>query len=392
MTTSRYKFVGFYDSDKPLYEFTNFGAGFSRNRYNIQAPNSEIAFQAAKIAYITDPAIRNNLWQKYLANVKSAREAFDFMQTPMAELGGKTINDVIEASAWHQPVKHGSQILCKDIEMAHCLVSKFDPNKNPKLFQQLISTARPETILIETSPHDSYWGFAKNKKDGSNGKNRLGLMLTALARAAQENKNFDSLSHDQKVQEMLFHYELFANEAEKRNVDFMALPLENLKSKTPHRFDRKGSSTHATNSMFKHAKPRPDSKEVLEASDNIADSIRYNAATLQNEDFLIRKGNIKGTFKIAFKNDDAAKEFMEHLKALGFNQNISYYGDKKGKNAEKYPMDENGFVNPKGKYKNIVRFEVSDEGLEYLKSIGAKNPEALFKQIMGSAPKHSKKH
>lgn len=70
---------------------------------------------------------------------------------------------------------------------------------------------------------------------------------------------------------------------------------------------------------------------------------------------IIRAGNIKDTFKLAFDNPSDALQVFNVLSAQGYD--ISYHGDK-----EKYPMSLNG-----KKLKHIVRFEVSREALHLLR-------------------------
>lgn len=108
---------------------------------------------------------------------------------------------------------------------------------------------------------------------------------------------------------------------------------------------------------------------------NMAEKIR----PLQSSQFIVAKGNLQNTFKVGFKDAEAAQRFVGHLKEQYKNYNVTYYGGN-----EKYPMDDKGEVRQDGGYKHIVRFEVDKEALQYLMEANVDNAETLFNGLMGT--------
>lgn len=107
---------------------------------------------------------------------------------------------------------------------------------------------------------------------------------------------------------------------------------------------------------------------------------------------LIRQGNMNGTFKVAFKTAEEASLFYQRLQnlinsnALGIELNNVTFHNKNGK--EEYGMDAQGnIVGRSGEYNNIVRFEIPDNALAYLKHINVNNAEELYRSVM-TAPEN----
>lgn len=391
------KLLGFYDAKQPYYEFTNFGGeGRCYNRMGDWAQYSEIIFQAAKFNYLLDPHNKNAhvvdaIRQEYFRTVKTPRDAFDFMNKPRREFGGQTINKVASKNGWHAINSTFANVSVpnKDIEMAYCLVSKFDPINHGNLLNHLIQAAGQQTVLVEESPSDSYWGWKRDKK-GNPGKNALGLLLTALARAAQQ-PGYNLLTAQNKVHVVLQEYQQLLMQF--KGFDFQHpkgpvahhQPAHQRSDHRPHH--PRSNHTASPNVMFPHAKPKPDSKEVVEAADQMASEIVTNAKKVDanfnvNQKFIVRKGNINGTFKVGFPDAASAQAFLAHLQKGNFATNVTYYGDK-----ESYPMDERGRVVKGGKYSHVIRFEAPEKVLDYLQAIRVGEREKLYKTIMGLTPK-----
>lgn len=380
------KLVGFYNSNAPYYEFTNFGFGHCYNRFGGGANFSEIAFQAAKLPYLTTLLSAQRLQQltnDYFTTVKSPRNAFDFMRKPRPELGlgNFSINELV-APGWHAFDPHFG-VTYKELEMAFCLATKFDASNPNGLFIKLTQSVAHGEILVEESPDDAYWGWGYQKDNRGNelknrpGKNALGLMLTALGRTSTQ-PDYQTLSPQDKVMRMLTEYKSLTLEF--NGYDFhQRLPKVNDKHGAPHA------------AMFPQAKPKPASQEIVNANNQIVQEVMAKAKAADasfhgNKKFIVRKGNIKGTFKMAFDNAESAKEFLAHLNRGGFAKNVTYYGDK-----EKYPMDQHGRVGKGGKYKYVLRFEIPEKALQYMQALRVKQSEGLYNVIMEKAPAPQRK-
>ena len=110
---------------------------------------------------------------------------------------------------------------------------------------------------------------------------------------------------------------------------------------------------------------------------------------------LIRRGNLEGTFKIAFRDSGSAKHFYAYLKKAMKIKNgnqLTYFAGSDG-DGEKYPMNESGQVVSRGEYGHIIRFEPQPDAdalkslvLEYFKNIKINDPAQHFDAIMSRTP------
>ena len=209
---NKIELVGFFDKSKLHFVLSNFGGkGHYSNQYGDKGDYSEITYQACKFTYIKDNLASQKLKQHYLSNISTPEEAFLFMKEKRPELDNQSINDDIVKNGWESLDLNG--LPNKDTEMMHCLVNKFDPIDNPDIFKELIQTVPSESrILVEESAFDSYWGYKKNN-DGSPGRNRLGLMLTAIARASFDNA-WPGLTENGRMSKVMAEYKYLLQEFE----------------------------------------------------------------------------------------------------------------------------------------------------------------------------------
>ncbi len=180
--------MGFYAENAAFFEFSNFGGkGSYVNRFGDHGEYSEITYQASKLWYLADDHIGRQLWRLYGVEVTTPQQAFHFVRKPQILLNGKSINEMIIHNHWESMDDSG--VVNKDKEMAYCLINKFTTATS--LAEKLISVVEDENvILVEQSPTDFYWGYAVDQ-DGHPGKNRLGLLLTALGRVLRQADNTD---------------------------------------------------------------------------------------------------------------------------------------------------------------------------------------------------------
>jgi ribA/ribD-fused uncharacterized protein len=144
------KVIEFYEKGKPYYEFTNFYEGSPITINGQKWKTSEHYFQAQKFV---GPSFK---LQQQVRDQATPRAAFEFARN----------NDAQKRADWET---------VKDDIMGIALLEKF--TQNAKLKQLLIDTG--DAQLVEASPVDSYWGYAKDKK-GNPGKNMLGQLLMQL--------------------------------------------------------------------------------------------------------------------------------------------------------------------------------------------------------------------
>lgn len=129
--------------------------------------------------------------------------------------------------------------------------------------------------------------------------------------------------------------------------------------------------------------PAPDNQSVIKASKLLAKEMKNkNSMFIKNSNFIIRKGNYRGTFKIAFTNREDAAKFYNHLLNLNYSKKYTTFWGKE----EKYPINELGQVTPQGAYRYIIRFELPKDALKYLKSINIRNAEDLYNAVMMGKP------
>lgn len=123
-------------------------------------------------------------------------------------------------------------------------------------------------------------------------------------------------------------------------------------------------------------------QSATELADEMKKSFKDFNLSFANADIIVRKGNQLSTFKIGFTDPDQAAAFKKHLEERGFG-NVTYFP-----NSELHPMDKNGYVVEKGKgtYNDIVRFEASDQAMEYLSQMQVTNAEDLFNKLMEKQP------
>jgi len=204
------KLIGFYAESDRYFELSNFGGkGNYVNKYGDPGEYSEITYQASKLSYIRDNSIGRQLKQQYFNEVETPEQAFTFMRKLLPQLNYRSVNDVIKENNWDTPDKSG--VSNKDLEMAYCLISKFDPGNAAMRYIQLLNIVSDSNIvLVEKSPNDSYWGYAMDAQQNL-GKNRLGLLLTALAQVLNQTLAV-RLSESDKMKMVLDQYQLFINQ------------------------------------------------------------------------------------------------------------------------------------------------------------------------------------
>jgi len=180
--------IGFYAENAEFFEFSNFGGkGSYVNRFGDRGEYSEMTYQASKLWYLADDHISRQLRRLYGGEVKTPQQAFDFVRRPQILLDGKSINEMIIHNHWE--FIDDSGVANKDKEMTYCLINKFTTVTS--LAKKLISVLNgANVILVEQSPTDFYWGYATDH-NGHPGKNRLGLLLTALGRVLRQAANTD---------------------------------------------------------------------------------------------------------------------------------------------------------------------------------------------------------
>ena len=178
--------IGFYAENADFFEFSNFGGrGSYVNRFGDRGEYSEITYQASKLWYLADDHISRQLRRLYGVDVTMPQQAFDFVRRPQILLDGKSINEMIIHNHWE--FMDDSSVANKEKEMAYCLINKF--TTATLLAEKLISVVSDvNAILVEQSPTDFYWGYAVDQH-GYPGKNRLGLLLTALGRVLKQTDN-----------------------------------------------------------------------------------------------------------------------------------------------------------------------------------------------------------
>lgn len=140
----------------------------------------------------------------------------------------------------------------------------------------------------------------------------------------------------------------------------------------------------AQNNLFNQT-PTVATPAIIQASNTLVQNMKAadTQSFLPNTNFIVRKGNINNTFKVAFRTPAEANRFYQRIKnGLGF-RDTTYFG-----NGEKYPMDANGNVDNNGQYRYIVRFEMTQnqDALDYLRRMNVADCENLYQAIMGTAP------
>jgi predicted NAD-dependent protein-ADP-ribosyltransferase YbiA (DUF1768 family) len=200
---SKIKLIGFYDENIDHFELSNFGGkGHYTNKYGDYGRYSEVTYQASKLWYIDDPRLHEQLRQSYFKEVKTPKDAYEFNRCSLLLLNNRSVNDMLNETTWHTVGDSG--VATKDVEMAYCLLSKFDSQTSPRLFNKLLGLVKDKnSVLVEMNPHDSYWGYA-NDQPHAPGKNRLGLLLTALALKLHEMNAEPSITR--KIKIMLNQY------------------------------------------------------------------------------------------------------------------------------------------------------------------------------------------
>lgn len=278
-----------------------------------------------------------------------------------------------------------------DLAMKNAIDGKFDQNKafRDELRRSENACLVEDTGSRSTTNQDGNWGWKRGGRiDMHPGAgNKLGILLMEKREQLHRRENRNdmlvgdprNLSEDARLYMLAYH----------PNDTLIDLrlppgPITKMRGGLNANSAPSPRTAHTANSMFK-PKPRPDSPAVIKASGEIVESIKEASPNLALDDFIIRKGNLNNTFKVAFTSDDAAQRFISHLGSLGLlDANVSYFGDKPG--GEKYPLDENGNFDQEGAYKYIVRFEFPQNALDYLNQISANDNDALYKEIMGKAP------
>lgn len=186
------KFIYFFDESKPHFELSNFGAKDKyANQHGDEGEYSEITYQFCKFYYLDDKEIATQLRNKFSDEVSHPDEAFHFMQQKRSEINNKSINEVISENGWLSENEY--QITNKELEMLFCLLNKFDPSIHPELFRILNNAVNNNKIvLVEANPEDDYWGYKNGEESQSQfGKNRFGLILTAIAHTIKNQKLVD---------------------------------------------------------------------------------------------------------------------------------------------------------------------------------------------------------
>lgn len=160
----------FYEKKAPYYEFSNFYlAPFECDGKTWLT--SEHYFQANKFSHCPE-------YYQLISECDSPLKVFSMArQKSMAGYHAKCVvnkknnpqlvNEIIEKYKHIKPVEDWDSK--RDAVMKKALVAKFQ--QNARLKQLLLDTA--DTVLIEASPRDNYWGEGKDKK----GLNRLGKLL-----------------------------------------------------------------------------------------------------------------------------------------------------------------------------------------------------------------------
>lgn len=197
------KFIYFFDETRPNFEFSNFGAkGIFHNQYNEKGSYLEMAYHACKFHYLKKNKRVAELKKQFFTGVKTPSQAFWFMRKERDELDKKSINEVIMKNGWLSLNEY--KITNKELEMLLCLLNKFDPDIHPELFKKLTGVVNNNKIvLVEANPEDTFWGY-KNESKRKFGKNKLGLMLTAIAHTVKKN-------HKSKIANIVHKYRELVN-------------------------------------------------------------------------------------------------------------------------------------------------------------------------------------
>ncbi|KTD56014.1 hypothetical protein Lsai_2144 [Legionella sainthelensi] len=135
---------------------------------------------------------------------------------------------------------------------------------------------------------------------------------------------------------------------------------QQMNSPNPHTMNTSVPQSILTSPKSSQTLPKEGSSQVSTVIQEMVDS----KAVSKNSDIpLVSKGDMKGTFKMAFDNAQDAQTFKKLLDDFGF-KGLSYYGS-----GEKYPMQHNG-----QQLSHIVRFEndgnkatIPSEALDFLR-------------------------
>jgi predicted NAD-dependent protein-ADP-ribosyltransferase YbiA (DUF1768 family) len=168
--------IGFFDKDKPYFEFSNYFAA-KQEVDGIVYETNEKYYQSQKF---NQPDMNSEIYFKLLLEADSPQKVKDMANQKTNYRGGKwfinkakpelgLMNDVIKTYKSLVTIRPDWEDVKDDI-MRKGLCAKF--SQNPALKKLLISTKG--ATLEEASPYDSYWGTAKN------GKNMLGNLLMEL--------------------------------------------------------------------------------------------------------------------------------------------------------------------------------------------------------------------
>ncbi|CAF1044194.1 unnamed protein product [Didymodactylos carnosus] len=166
------KKICFYDKDKAYKEFSNFhNVPFNVN--GIDYYTSEHYFQSKKFQYEPrNDSVKEKLNELYKKLLESPAPSHAFRLV-------REYKEYVDPE-WSKEIK--PNLLKKDLIMKEAIYYKF--SFYPELKHLLLNTG--DTILIEDSPTDLYWGIGGNHNEP--GRNRLGELLMELRDDFRNNK------------------------------------------------------------------------------------------------------------------------------------------------------------------------------------------------------------